>query len=181
MNVRGENSSFVLSVEKKREREKEEVEISGEQMSTSSRISGEKFVSIAVIIITGELNSCRAMSLRKIAEFRFGDVRRLELFWSVRFPLLFLPFFLFFFSSHLRFRADDRRRGGRKRSGKKKEEEKGEASESVISEGKFVRRNEIIERRRSRIILAGVRARYRSSLGCHVPLIRGIRIEQLAS
>lgn len=37
------------------------------------------------------------MSLRKIAEFRFGDVRRLELFWSVRFPLLFLPFFLFFF------------------------------------------------------------------------------------
>lgn len=53
---------------------------------------------------------------------------------------------------------------------------KGEASKTVISEGKFVRRNEIIQRR-SCIILAVVRARHNAS-SCYVPLIRGIRIER---
>lgn len=74
------------------------------------------------------------------------------------------------------------------RTTEEEEEEKEEGggrkvrrAKAVISEGKFVRRNEIIERRRSRIILAGVRALHRSSFGCHVPLIRGLRIEQLAT
>lgn len=107
---------------------------------------------VIIIIISGELNSRRAMSLWKIAEF--------SLFFLLPFP-----------------------RGRRRKRRKKKKEggRKVRRAKAVISEGKFVRRNEIIERRRSRIILAGVRALHRSSFGCHVPLIRGLRIEQLAT
>lgn len=67
-----------------------------------------------------------AMSLWKIAEF--------SLFFLLPFP-----------------------RGRRKRKRRKKKKEGGRKvrrAKAVISEGKFVRRNEIIERRRSRIILA---------------------------
>lgn len=80
---------------------------------------------VIIIIISGELNSRRAMSLWKIAEF--------SLFFLLPFP-----------------------RGRRRKRRKKKKEggRKVRRAKAVISEGKFVRRNEIIERRRSRIILA---------------------------
>ena len=69
---------------------------------------------VIIIIISGELNSRRAMSLWKIAEFR------LELFRSVRFLPLF-PFFPPTVSARTTEEEEEEKEGG---------EEKGEASES---------------------------------------------------
>lgn len=70
---------------------------------------------VIIIIISGELNSRRAMSLWKIAEFR------LELFRSVR----FLPLFPFF-PPTVSARTTEEEEEEEKEGG----EEKGEASES---------------------------------------------------